>query len=86
MTIEYHKRFERDLAKRSKRIQERFFERQAFWAVNPRDQLLDDHPLGHEYEGCRSFSVGGDLRVIYRRKKNNALFLRFGTHHELYGS
>ena len=87
MTIYYHRRFEKDLEKKPKRIRVRFYERELLWRADPKNPILDDHPLSHEYAGYRSFSVSGDLRVMYQMVgESTALFMRFGTHHELYGS
>jgi addiction module RelE/StbE family toxin len=86
MIVHYHRRFQKDLGKRSWKVRDRFYEREMLWRKDPRNPLLDDHPLDHEYAGCRSFSVSGDLRVVYQLRGNAAHFLRFGTHHELYGT
>lgn len=87
MIIRYHRRFLKELSKRSIKIQDRFRERELLWRTDPQDPLLDDHALGHEYAGHRSFNVSGDLRAIYRTESDGVVvFVRFGTHHELYGT
>ena len=87
MNVVYSRAFEKELRKNSRKLREKVYERQRLWIANPRNPLLDDHGLNPPYSGCRSFNVSGDLRVIYRNESDGAaLFLRFGTHHELYGT
>ena len=49
--------------------------------LNP---ILKNHPLRGEYEGCNSINITGDYRAIYYLKGEIAIFIRIGTHPELY--
>ena len=49
-----------------------------------RDYPLDDHPLVGSMKGLRAFSVGGDLRVVYREKDEHYEFLDIGSHNQVY--
>lgn len=53
---------------------------------NPFDSRLHNHSLVGEYLGCRSFSITGDWRVIYKEDfvGKRFIFLRIGTHSQLY--
>ena len=43
-----------------------------------------DHPLNGEWSGHREFHAGGDLLVIYLIKGDSIIFVRIGTHAELF--
>ena len=47
--------------------------------------LLENHPLHGEYEGYRSINITGDYRALYFIKDNIAIFVKLGTHSELFG-
>lgn len=81
----YHKDFKKDFRRLTKNIQERFGERFVIFLENPTNPILRDHSLAGVLEGKRAFSVGGDVRVIYRfLDKNTILLLRIGTHNQVY--
>jgi mRNA-degrading endonuclease YafQ of YafQ-DinJ toxin-antitoxin module len=46
--------------------------------------LLHDHALKGTKEGLRSFSVTGDIRIIYYIYDNIAYFVDIGTHNQVY--
>ena len=81
------RRFEKRFKRLSRSFQERAVEWQLLFASDPGHPLLDDHALHDPYLGCRSFSVTGDMRIIYRLiSETDCLLVDIGTHHELYGS
>ncbi len=43
-----------------------------------------DHSLNGEYQDCREFHLGGDMLVIYMPMASETLFLRLGTHSQLF--
>ena len=43
-----------------------------------------DHPLHGEWEGCRECHIGGDFLMIYRSEEEQVIFMRAGTHNELF--
>ncbi len=51
-------------------------------------RLLDpgykDHELSFEWGGYREFHLAGDLLVIYKITKTKIIFVRMGTHSELF--
>jgi addiction module RelE/StbE family toxin len=49
-----------------------------------RDYPLDDHTLVGTMKGLRAFSVGGDLRVVYRETDEYYEFLDVGSHNQVY--
>lgn len=49
-----------------------------------RDRLLNDHSLKGSKDGHRSFSITGDVRVIYRETESAYIFKDVGTHNQVY--
>ncbi len=43
-----------------------------------------DHPLKGEWAECRECHVGGDFLLIYQVEDNAIMFVRVGTHAELF--
>lgn len=87
MQIGYSRTFAKKFKRLSRTLQQRVITRQKLFRENRRHPFLKDHALSGEFEGCRSFSVTGDVRVIYQMLgTSKAVFLSVGTHHELYGS
>ena len=43
-----------------------------------------DHPLKGEWADHRECHIGGDFLLIYRRDSNSIVFVRTGTHAELF--
>lgn len=69
----------------TEKIKRKTLDRIDVFAVDPFDPILDNHQLHGEYDGCRSFNVTGDLRIIYRKTDSNTyLLLDVGTHSQLY--
>lgn len=87
MRIKYSEQFLKHFNKRvtsSPRLLEKFNERIALFQENPADPLIRDHKLRGNKAGCRSFSITGDIRVIYIIEDNIAYFLDIGTHNQVY--
>ena len=52
---------------------------------NPQNSILKDHSLKGSKKNIRSFSVAGDIRIIYIKiSKDHFLFLDIGTHNQVY--
>lgn len=66
-------------------MQECVDKRIRLFSSNPFHPLLNNHPLGGEYEGCRSINITGDYRALFYPKGQGIVFTRIGTHNELYG-
>jgi mRNA-degrading endonuclease YafQ of YafQ-DinJ toxin-antitoxin module len=50
-----------------------------------RDPILKDHKLFGKMSNFRSFSITGDIRIIYKEvKKNNYVFLDIGSYNQVY--
>lgn len=54
------------------------------FADDPRDPLLRTHKLKGDLAGYWSFSVDGDLRVVFRWDGDVAFLVNVGSHDEVY--
>ena len=79
--------FDRSLKYLPRPLQNRFAERQELFAEDRRHPLLRDHALHGQLLGYRSFSITGDISVLYEDISIESVrLIDIGTHHELYGS
>ncbi len=85
MEILLHPSFTRDFKKLEIGIRRRFVERKGIFKETPFHPLLNNHPLHGEWAGHRSINVTGDYRAIFYTSNDVCVFVRIGTHNELYG-
>ena len=85
MKIVLRPSFVKNFEKLDMSIRQKFVERKALFEDDPFHPLLKNHPLTGEYEGCRSINVTGDYRAIYYAHGHTYIFIRIGTHPQLYG-
>lgn len=81
------KQFEKNFAKRiavNQKLKKQFGQRLGLFVDGVRDYPLDDHALVGTMKGLRAFSIGGDLRVVYRETHSNYEFLDIGSHNQVY--
>lgn len=85
MTIEFTKRFKKEMQRLEPALQEKAQDRIRIFLLNSTESILHNHILHGEYEGCRSININGDYRAIYwESPKEHATFLTIGTHAQLY--
>ena len=81
-----HRKFKKSYKKLPIKVQLAVKERLRIFAVNPFNEILNNHSLHGTYEGCRSINVTGDFRIIYTEELNSdIILLDIGTHSQLYG-
>jgi addiction module RelE/StbE family toxin len=80
-----HKHFAKDFIKLDSSIKKAYVERRALLLEDMHNLKLHVHKLTGEYAGYKSFNVTGDFRVIFEEIEDGYLFVRIGTHSELYG-
>jgi len=80
-----HSSFDKDYRKLPTELQYKADEKLKLFDGNHLDPILDDHPLQGKYADCRSINITGDFRAIYYINANVAVFIRIGTHSQLYG-
>lgn len=88
MIVDHHRNFDKSFSKRienNKKLSQQFTNRLKLFIENQDNPVLKDHKLkGLQKEYC-SFSIGGDLRVIYRRINNDHIILMdIGSHNQVY--
>ena len=85
--ITRHRQFEKNFRLRvssNPKLVKQFRLRLELFIDGVRDYPLDDHALLGSMSGLRAFSVGGDLRVVYRETKDYYEFLDIGSHNQVY--
>ena len=84
--IEYHKHFIKAYHKLSAKEQKAIDDRIRVFSKDPFSPKLENHALTGKYQGYRSINITGDYRAIYISvNEENVLFVRIGTHAQLYG-
>jgi len=87
MNLARHRIFNKHFKARilhNKNLNRKFEERLVLFLKKPNDPLLKDHQLVGKMDSYRSFSIKGDLRVIYRVKGNTLELYDVGTHNQVY--
>jgi addiction module RelE/StbE family toxin len=82
-----HRQFEKHYRSRilpTSKLVKQFEQRLALFIDGVRDYPLDDHALIGTMKDLRAFSVGGDIRVVYRETENHYEFLDIGSHNQVY--
>lgn len=85
--IHFHKSFEKSFKRRilgNKKLKKRVEERVRLFKEDRNSPLLKDHRLIGIFSKRRSFSVTGDVRIIYREEDDLFIFLDIGTHAQVY--
>jgi addiction module RelE/StbE family toxin len=83
--IRLSKKFLKDFEKLDGKIRKAFHARKDLFVTDITSPLLNIHPLHGEYAGCKSFSITGNVRVVYEEYQGGCELVRIGTHSELYG-
>ena len=84
MKIKLHKNFEKGYKKLTSGEKEKFKERRDLFLQDEFNPILNNHALKGNYLGYRSINVTGDIRAIYKREQNLAIFVVIGSHSNLY--
>ena len=84
MLVIFAKSFGKDFKKLSPKVKLRFNVRLKRFMNDKFAPELNNHSVDVAYPGCRSLNVTGDYRAIYREKDSDAIFVRIGTHPDLY--
>lgn len=87
MKFELHPQFKKAYKNRiakNKKLQLQTAERLRLFQKNSQNPILKDHPLkGSKYQ-YRSFSVTGDIRIIYKITNGKVLLYDIGSHNQVY--
>ena len=85
MKIYLHRKFYKDYAKLSSRLQRRFKERRNLFLIDEFNVVLNNHRLTGRWSGYRSINITGDIRAIFKKNEDEATFVAIDSHSNLYG-
>ena len=87
MKVAYHRQFLKHFQKRISphpKLVVKFEEKLKLRLINPKEASLKDHRLLGEKSEFRSFSITGDIRVVYKIEKDTLRLYDIGTHNQVY--
>jgi addiction module RelE/StbE family toxin len=81
-----HKNFKKQFKKIPPKVQEQFFERVELFLRDKFNPILKHHSVEWAYPGWWSINITGDWRALYEpTNKDIVVFMKIGTHSQLYG-
>lgn len=88
MILYFHKQFEKQLKKMTKKQRLVVKSHLEIFLQNPYHNKLNNHGLRGKYKNYRSINISGDLRAIYKLSEDasEAVFIYLGNHNNLYSS
>jgi len=87
MQVKYHRRFIKNYRRRvvsNRKLVIRFEQRLSLRLNDPENVVLRDHQLVGKKSQYRSFSIAGDIRVVYILEKDAILLYDIGSHNQVY--
>ena len=84
ISIAFERSFEKTYVKLGKGCKKKVKERIALFMSDEFDPILNNHSLNGKYLGYRSINISGDLRAVYKKKGDIAVFAYLGNHNNLY--
>lgn len=87
MPLQYTKNFLKNYTRRispNAKLVKRFKERLDLFIKDPANPILKDHKLLGARKNLRSFSVTGDIRVIYLNEGETVYLIDVGIHAQVY--
>lgn len=85
MKISFHRTFEAKIKQLPDKQKQKIKEAIKLYLDNPRHPKLRLHQLSGKWKNYYSISAGGDLRIHFRKSKEDSiLFVIVGTHSQLY--
>ena len=85
MIIVFHRDFKKSYKNLSPTIKEKLEERLRLFVKDEFDPVLNNHALKGKYIGYRTINITGDLRAMFARDVQSALFVAIDNHSNLYG-
>ena len=79
----FEKHFKQRISPNEK-LTNQFKERLALFMAGDSGYPLHDHALTGKLAGKRSFSIAGDIRVVYVELEDSIVFLDVGSHNQVY--
>ena len=86
MKYQFHNHFKKAYLKLPKKLQEAVDNRLLLFSKDQFASSLKNHLLVGKYKGYRSINITGDYRAFYKEiSEDKVIFVKVGTHSELYG-
>lgn len=85
MTIQLHRNFKKQYEKLTDSQKRKFKERRNIFLQDEFNPILNNHALKGKYQGYRSINVTGDTRIIFKMEDQHVIFVKIGSHSNLYG-
>lgn len=86
MNVVYHKKFLKAFKKLPSKIQKQVSDRIYLFQTDPYNAILNNHSIEYTHPNWLSINITGDYRAFYEIVDEfTAIFLRIGTHSQLYG-
>lgn len=85
MKIKLHRDFEKQYQSLRESEKKRFKQRRDLFLQDEFNPILNNHSLKGKYLGFRSINITGDLRVVYKKYDDEAIFVAIDSHSNLYG-
>jgi len=87
--IQYSKKFKKNFCKRVREgstLDKKYNERLNIFTSDPKNKIIKDHKLTGRLKNYRSFSISGDVRVVYYQlTEDRVLFIDIGSHNQIFG-
>ncbi len=80
----FTKAFKKEFKKLAGKRRSTFAKRLSLFKSDTSSNILNNHKLTGKYAGYRSINITGDIRVIFYENDDICIFVRIGTHSELY--
>ncbi len=87
MKVTFHKHFVKNFDKRIKansNLLEKFNSRYELFIRDKSNPLLRSHRLTGSMKGKQTFSINGNIRVIFQESQDSIEFLDIGSHNQVY--
>lgn len=84
MIVVFHNDFRKKYRKLPKKIANKFDERLTLFKKEEFHPILNNHALKGKWFGYRSINATGDIRAIFKREENDAIFVAIDSHSNLY--
>lgn len=86
MKYQFHNHFRKAYLKLPEKIKKSVNDKLTLFSNDPYGTFLSNHPLLGKYKGYRSINITGDYRAVYKElREDEVIFVKLGTHSELYG-
>lgn len=84
MVIRFHKDFVKNSNKLTLKQKNKLTKRLKLFGQDEFNPILNNHSLKGKYQNLRSINITGDLRAVYQKIGEDAIFVAIDSHSNLY--